>query len=303
LASSNTQFILSLLIIIIGYSAKRLKLLSERDADGISRIIFNITLPALVMNTFGTIEITGTLVLIPFILILFSFLVAFLGIFVFKNETSEKKAALSMTSVGYNIGLFAFPLVEALWGKEGLKYFGILDMGNAVIIFGLCFFLASYHTSKGSKIDIKLMLKKMFRSVPLLAYILTLFMNLIGVSYPKIFLNLTDVLSRANMPLSLLVLGIYLSFRFERSYLKSMLKALILRYGTGLAVGTLLYFTLPFEPLFRITLLMGFLLPISMTNITYSVEFKLDKKLVGAMTNLTIIISFITIWVLGLLLK
>jgi predicted permease len=82
-----------------------------------------------------------------------------------------------------------------------------------------------------------------------------------------------------------------------------MLKTLLLRYGAGLAVGTLLYFTLPFEPLFRNTLLMGLLLPISMTNITYSVEFKLDKKLVGAMTNLSIIISFISIWILGLLLK
>ncbi len=303
MTNANTQFVLSLLIIILGYAAKRLKLVTEQDGDGISRLIFNITLPALVINTFSDIKITGSLILIPFIVILFSFLVAFLGIFVFKNEAPENKGALSMTSVGFNIGLFAFPLVEALWGKEGLKYFGMLDMGNALIIFGLCFFLASYHTSEGGRLDLKVMFKKMCRSVPLLAYLLTLILNLAGLSYPKLFLNLTGVLSRANMPLSLLVLGIYLSFKFESGYVKSMLKALLFRYGTGLAVGILLYFTLPFEPLFRNTVLIGLLLPISMTNITYSVEFKFDKKLVGALTNLTIIISFIFIWILGLLLK
>lgn len=303
MTNSNTQFIISLSIILIGYAAKRMNLIKEQDGDSISRIIFNLTLPALVINTFSTIKITGSLVLLPLIVILYSFLVTFLGIFVFKKETPQNRGALSMTSVGFNIGLFAYPLIEALWGKEGLKYFGMLDMGNAFVIFGLCFFLASYHTSGGSKVNIKAMIKKMLRSVPLLAYLLTLILNLAGLSYPKIVLNLTDVLSRANMPLSLLVLGIFLSFRFEKSYIKSMIRYLFLRYGAGLTTGILLYFILPFEPLFRNTVLIGLTLPISMTNITYAVEFKFDKKLVGALTNITIIISFISIWIFGLLLK
>lgn len=303
MTNTNTQFILSLLIIAIGYGAKKLNLLKEQDGDGISRIIFNITLPALVIDTFNTIKITHSLILIPFIVILFSFLVAFLGIFVFQNEARENKGALSMTSVGFNIGLFAYPLVEALWGKEGLKYFGMLDMGNAVIIFGLCLFLASYHTSSNGKVDLREMFTKMFRSVPLLAYILTLIINLSGLHYPKIVLDLSATISRANMPLSLLVLGIFLSFKFDKWYIKSMMKTLLLRYGAGLAVGILLYFILPFEPLFRNTVLIGLILPISMTNIAYSVEFNFDKKLVGALTNLTIIISFIFLWIFGVLLS
>ncbi|MGB8451144.1 MAG: AEC family transporter [Anaerocolumna sp.] len=303
MANINTQFLLSLLIIIIGYLGKTMNLVKEEDGDGISRIIFNITLPALVINTFSTIKITPSLILIPFILIVYSFFIAFLGIFVFKKESPANKGALSMTSVGFNIGLFAYPLVEALWGKEGLKYFGMLDMGNALIIYGLCFFLASYYSSNDGKINPKDILKKMGRSVPLLAYILTLLLHLFGLSYPKIVLDLSSTLSRANMPLSLLVLGIFLSLKLEKSYWISMLKSLLLRYGVGLAVGLILYFVLPFEPLFRITVLIGLVLPISMSTTTYSVEFYFDKKLVGTLTNLTIIVSFILIWILGLLLK
>jgi len=275
----------------------------EQDGEGISRIIFNITLPALVINTFSTINITPSLILLPFIVIIYSFFVAFLGIFVFKKESPANKGALSMASVGFNIGLFAYPLVEALWGNEGIKYFGMLDMGNALIIFGLCFFLASYYSSGNGKISPKEIYKKMYKSVPLLAYILTLVLNLSGLSYPKIILDVSAALSKANMPLSLLVLGIFLSFKFEKSYWTGMLKSLALRYGTGLIIGTLLYFVLPFEPLFRNTVLIGLVLPISMSTITYSVEFNFDKKLVGTLTNMTIIISFILMWVLGLLLK
>jgi malate permease and related proteins len=303
LANINTQFLLSLFIIMIGYIGKKLNLVKEEDGDGISRIIFNITLPALVINTFSTIKITHSLILLPFILIVYSFFIAFLGIFVFKKESPSNKGALSMTSVGFNIGLFAYPLVEALWGKEGLKYFGMLDMGNALIIYGLCFFLASYYSSNDGKINPKDILKKMGRSIPLLAYILTLLLHLFGLSYPKIVLDLSSTLSRANMPLSLLVLGIFLSLKLDKSYWISMLKSLLLRYGVGLAVGLILYFVLPFEPLFRITVLIGLVLPISMSTTTYSVEFNFDKKLVGTLTNLTIIVSFILIWILGLLLK
>ncbi|WFR57440.1 AEC family transporter [Anaerocolumna sp. AGMB13025] len=296
----NSQFLLSLLIIALGYISKRLNLVKEQDGEGISRIIFNFTLPSLVINTFSTIKVEPSLALIPVINIVYCTFLAALAVFFFKKEFQKNKGVFSMTSVGFNIGLFAYPLVEALWGKEGLKYFGMFDMGNALIVFGLCFFMASYYSSEDGKVDFKELLKKISTSVPLLVYILTLLLNVTGLSYPKTVLEVTGILSKANMPLSLLVLGIYLSFSFEKSYWKSMFKVLALRYGIGLLVGLLLFFTLPFEPMFRYTVLIGLVLPISMTVIPYSVQFNYDKKFVGTLTNFTIIISFILVWIIGL---
>lgn len=300
LTNVNSQFLLSLLIISLGYFAKRLNLVKEQDGEGISRVIFNFTLPSLVISTFSTIKVDPTLILLPFINIVYCVLAALAALFIFRKESRKNKGALSMTSAGFNIGLFAYPLVESLWGVEGLKYFGMFDMGNALIVFGLCFFLASYYSSNEGKVDFKEMLKRVTRSVPLLAYMLTLILNISGLSYPKVVIDISKILSRANMPLSLLVLGIYLSFTFEKSYWTSMLKVLLLRYGAGLIIGTVLYFLLPFEPLFRNAVLIGMVLPISMTVIPYSVQFNYDHKFVGTLTNFTIIISFILVWVLGL---
>jgi malate permease and related proteins len=300
LGNVNSQFLTSLLIIFLGYIGKRFDLVKERDGEGISRIIFNFTLPSLVITTFSTIKIDASLILLPFINITYCVFMAILAILIFRNQPKKNKGVLTMTSTGFNIGLFAYPLVESLWGIEGLKYFGMFDMGNALIVFGLCFFIAGYYSSDEAGVNINDILKRIIRSIPLLAYMVTLALNIAGLQYPKIMLDVAKIVSRANMPLSLLLLGIYLSFNFDKSYWKDMGAVLALRYGVGILVGMVLYFILPLEQLFRYTVLIGMVLPISMTIIPYSVHFNYDERFVGTLTNFTIIISFILVWILGL---
>lgn len=296
----NSQFMLSMLIIILGYVSKRINLIREQDGEGISRLIFNFTLPALVIVTFSSIKVEGSLLLLPIINIVFCCAVVLIALFVFKKEPRVRKGMMCMTSAGFNIGLFAYPLVESIWGQEGLKYFGMFDMGNAVIVFGLCYFVASYFSTDQGTVDFKVILKKITGSIPLITYIITLIINVSGLQYPGVVIDISKVLSRANMPLTLLLLGVYLSFSFEKSYWKGIGKVLGLRYGVGLLVGILLYFLLPFEPLFRYTALIGVVLPISMTVIPYSVQFNYDHKFVGTLNNFSIIISFILVWIIGL---
>jgi malate permease and related proteins len=296
----NSQFILSMLIIILGYVSKRINLIKEQDGEGISRLIFNFTLPALVIVTFSSIKVEGALLLLPIINIVFCCAVVLISLFLFRKEPRVRKGMMCMTAAGFNIGLFAYPLVESIWGQEGLKYFGMFDMGNALIVFGVCYFVASYFSTDQGTVDLKVILKKITGSIPLITYIITLLINVSGLQYPGIIIDISKVLSRANMPLTLLLLGVYLSFTFEKSYWKGIGKVLGLRYGIGLIVGILLYFFLPFEPLFRYTALIGLVLPISMTVIPYSVQFKYDHKFVGTLNNFSIIISFILVWIIGL---
>jgi malate permease and related proteins len=296
----NSQFILSMLIIVLGYVSKRINIIKETDGEGISRIIFNFTLPALVIATFSSIKVDGSLFLLPIINMLFCSAMILIALYLFRNESRVRRGMMCMTAAGFNIGLFAYPLVESLWGQEGLKYFGMFDMGNAVIVFGVCYFAASYFSTDEGTVDFKAMLKKITGSIPLITYVITLLINVSGLKYPGIIIDISKVLSRANMPLSLLLLGVYLSFSFEKSYWKGMGKVLGLRYGIGLTVGALLYFLLPFEPLFRYTALIGIVLPISMTVIPYSVQFNYDHKFVGTLNNFSIIISFILVWIIGL---
>jgi predicted permease len=294
----NHQFLLSMLVIALGYVMKTFDIIKEQDGEGLARIIFNITLPALIITTFSTITIDFSLILITLISVLYGTGMALLGLFVFKKEVRSTRGMLSMMLPGFNIGLFAYPLVEAIWGQEGLKYFGMFDVGNSLVLFILCYLIASHFSSENAALDVKSAFGKLAKSIPLLAYVTTFLFAVSGLRFPQIVLDITPVLAKANMPLSLLLLGINLNFSFTLSYWKNIGRVLAFRYVIGLMAGGAFFFFMPFETLLKYTLLIGLILPIGMAVIPYSVEFNYDQRFVGTLTNITIFISFSLIWLI-----
>lgn len=292
----NSQFAISLSIILLGYFLKKVSILKESDGEVISRLIFNITLPSIVINVFSTMDIDKSLLLIPIICFVFGLIMTGVALIVFKGQSGRERGMLMMLVPSFNIGLFAYPLVESLWGKSGLKYFGMFDMGNSFITFGVCYIIASIYSSSEGEVCYKNILSKVLHSIPFLSYIITLTLNLLGFSFPKPITEITGIISKANMPLALLLLGIYLSFSFKKEYLKNMAKIIALRYIIGLGVGILFYTFVPLDPMFKKTMLIGFILPISLSVIPYSVEFGYDSRFVATVNNLTIVISFALMW-------
>ena len=54
-----------------------------------------------------------------------------------------------------NIGLFAYPLVEAIWPSKGMIYFGMVDIGGAIIMFGITYFVGSYFSEGSDQFNFK----------------------------------------------------------------------------------------------------------------------------------------------------
>lgn len=296
--NANDQFLLSMLIIILGYVFKKINLIREQDGECLSRIIFNITLPALIINTFNTIVIDFSLILITIIGIVYGVFMALLGVFIFKNEDRKTRGMLSMLIPSFNIGLFAYPLVEAIWGQEGIKYFGMFDVGNSIVVFGVSYIVAGYFSSDSTDLKFTNIVTKLLKSVPLMSYIMVFCLAMSGLHFPEIVLDFTKVLARANMPLSLLLLGAYLSFSLDANHLKNLSKVLAIRYLTGLIIGMTFFFIMPFDKMFQQTMLIGFLLPIPTAVIQYAIEFDYDQKFVGTVTNVTILLSFFLVWII-----
>jgi len=222
----------------------------------------------------------------------------FFALYVFRNKPVKEKGMLTILVPAYNIGLFAYPLVSSIWGDEGLRYFGMFDIGNSFIIFGSNYIIASKYSGEVSSVDYKSILKKVATSISLLAYTGTLIFKITGLNFPDFLLNIAGTLSKGNTPLSLLLLGLYLSFNFNAGHLANMLKVLAMRYVPGLLTGILIYLFLPANMLYRTTLMVGMILPISLATIPYSVQFKYDSKFVGTLNNITIVASFILMWIM-----
>jgi predicted permease len=302
MADVNSQFLLSLVLIIVGYIIKKVNLISERDGEGLAKIILNITLPALILDTITTIEIDPALSLLPVIAVAYSFSLILLPFFLFRKQDRTMRGNLMICTVGFNIGLFAYPLIEGIFGSEGLTYIAMFDIGNAFVIFGLCYVVAVKFSPTEAQVNAKYIAKKLLTLIPLMSYVIALIINLSGGTFPDFVSGIFDFVGKANGPLVLILLGIYLNFSFERSHWKPLLKVLGIRYGIGLAVGLILFFVLPYALLFRVILLVSFIMPIGMAVVPYSVEFGYDRHLTGAMVNLSIMASFGLIWlILGLI--
>jgi predicted permease len=296
--NANEQFLLSMLIIMLGYVFKRVNIIKEKDGESLSRIIFNITLPALIINTFNTIIIDFSLILITVIGIIYGLFMAILGVFVFRNEDKKTRGMLSMLIPSFNIGLFAYPLVEAIWGHEGIKYFGMFDVGNSLVVFGISYIVAGYFSSESSDLNFTSISSKLLKSIPLLSYIIVFCLAVLDLHFPGVVLDFTKILAKANMPLSLLLLGVYLSFSLNASHIKNITKVLAVRYLTGLLVGTTFFFIMPFDKMFKYTMLIGFVLPVPTAVIQYAIEFDYDQNFIGTVANITILLSFFLVWLI-----
>ncbi len=52
-------------------------------------------------------------------------------------------------------------------------------------------------------------------------------------------------------------------------------------------------------PMLANTVLIGFILPASTTSVVYAIRYQYNTKIVGTIVNITIIVSFVLIWLLA----
>lgn len=306
MADVNYTFFLSLIIILIGFLFKKSKIITEENGRSIAKIVFNATLPALIFKTVISIEITPSLTLLSIIPIGYALVVFITSYIIYRKKDISIKGLSLMSVIGYNVVHLAFPLIQGIWGSEGLKYIAMFDIANGFVIFVMSYLIGSIFSpineTKDRKVIFKKSIRKLITSGPLLAYLIALPLNLIGIVLPIFISDLFDILGRANSALTLLLLGIFLNFHFDKSKWENILKVLGIRYIFGLSIGLLLFFLLPFNILYKGILSIALILPIGLAIIPYAVEFKYDEELAGMTINLSIIISFILMWLLILIL-
>ena len=103
---------------------------------------------------------------LPLIAMAFGMVSSWIGFQMFKNEPSEYRGILTMGSAGWNLGLFAYPLIEGIWGWEGLTYAIMFDLGNSVINFMVNYGMGTYLSREKPAQNPKLhVLKRIFTPV------------------------------------------------------------------------------------------------------------------------------------------
>ncbi|QLK86628.1 AEC family transporter [Staphylococcus sp. 17KM0847] len=293
------NFMIILLLIAVGYMLKRLNFITGADSKVISTIVLNVTLPAVVIVNLNDVSLTPSLSILPVMMVLYGILTKVLIVLMFLKYTNEVRGTVAMMIASMNIGIFAYPLVQQIWPDKGLIYFGMADIGGAIVMFGLTYFVATYFKNMGGGLNPKLILSNMIKSVPLMTYIVMLILNVLSIRLSDNMIRFFDVLGQANLPLSMILLGVLMDFKLDRRYLPLTLKYLGLHYGFGFFFGTLVYLFLPVtDPMIKTTLQLIWVLPVGVAALSYAVQFRYRTLPVIAMSsNVTIVISIIILYV------
>lgn len=297
---ANSVFLITLAVIIFGFIIKKAGYVTEKDGKTISRFLMHTTFPALMLISTIRIKFAPDLFLIPITALLLGSVMIGTAWVAFRHYPNDLRGLLTMGSSGFNTGLFAFPIIEGIWGRDALVYAIMYDIGNTAVVFGLVYSAGNYFASKeqGSA-ELGVIIKRVFRSPPLQAMIIGLLINALAIPIPIIAIDFLDVLAKGNKPLVLLLMGVYLSFALDKKQIGGISKVLMIRYACGIMAVCLIYaFMSP--SLFRSILIVCVVLPIGMTLLPFSDELHYDSRVAGLLVNLTLLISFGLMWALVL---
>ncbi|SHE47110.1 hypothetical protein SAMN02746089_00285 [Caldanaerobius fijiensis DSM 17918] len=288
------KILLNITTLFFGYIIKRLRILPEGTGDVLSKFILYITLPATILNVFMNSKIYPQLFILPVTSIILGVLTFVFGYFVIRKIDLESKTkwTLLISICGYNVGLFAFPFVQQVYGNKGLINMAMFDMGNSFIVFGLAYGI-SFLASEKEKIDLKAIVKKILLFLPLDVYVLSIVMNLMGIKFGKIPQQFISQLSIPNGVLALFTIGYFLDFNLNKDELKALVTGLFIKFLPGVLLFLLIPLIFSTKLLIIKVITIGAILPTPMVAVIYSSDRGLNVKLSSIFVTATILVSLV----------
>jgi len=285
------------LMIVLGYTLKRVGFFKKEDFRVLSRIVLDITLPCAIITNFSSFSFELSLILLAVLGLLCNVLLAAAGWFWGRKGGPESKAFGMINCAGYNIGCFTLPYVQSFLGPTGVVAACLFDSGNAIACNGGTYGVASC-VGAGGKFSFKAVGKKLITSVPFITYMIMLIMATFRIPTPGPILTFTQIVGSANSFMAMLMLGVGFELKLEKRYLSRIGTALLVRYTLSVLLALSFYFLLPFPLEVRQVAAIVAFAPVSSASVPYTGKMNGDVGLAGAINSCSIVISIMIITVL-----
>lgn len=276
------------LLIFAGMALKYLAIIKKEDASVFLRLVFYLTMPCLVLTNIPNTVITADYfylpLLPPIIGVILFFLSRFIGIKLKLERTTLGVFVIS--SLILNTA-FLFPFVATILGDEGISRILILDVGNAIMIFGFAYYQACKYGNHGlTRIQF---LKRFLNAVPLWAIIIAVLMNFAGLKLEGPLLKFTKITGDLTIPLLLISVGVFFEPRLV--HFKLSMLAIFIRMGLGMILGLILVHLFELEGITRYVAILGTATPIGYNTLTFSSIENLDKEFAAGLVSTSILIA------------
>jgi malate permease and related proteins len=280
-------------LVVVGFLLKIIGVIRPEDGSLLSRLILKVTLPAVIFLSVSRADVDP---LSLALLALFSFLVALIlrvlsgRIAAWLKLEPAIAGVIILGSMVMNVGTFIFPVIQTVFGQEGVSRLAAFDVGNSFMASGYGFYIASCFGNK-SPCGYGSSLKKVATLPILWALVLGLIVNLTGLTLPNFIIKMLMPISSANTPLAMIALGVFVNFKFPNWKLIGL--TVFLRMGMGFLLGQGIVLLFNLQGLDRTIVTLGSAAPIGMVPMVYAVSEGLDTEFAAACISLSIIIGVI----------
>ena len=222
-----SSIILLFLCLFIGIAIQRVKNFPKNTATVLNQYILFVALPAMALHYLPKIKLSWDLLLpasVAWIAFGLSF-VLFNFLRKIYNWSKKLTGCLIITAGLGNTSFVGIPIIQALYGEEGLNTLIIVDLPGTFVVLSTVGVLVAtmYSNQKGTGESI---LKKMFRFPPLLAFLVGLAMVLLQVDFPEALSTTFKQLSATISPVALISVGYQLKFKTYGKHFKFLILGL-----------------------------------------------------------------------------
>jgi predicted permease len=275
-------------IFVAGATLRSFGLLGKVHADRIASLVFSISLPATILVSLDRMAFSTTAWKMPlaacavtcFILLCSWSLARLLRL------PRAMQGGFLLATGCINSVYFAYPVVLATLGDEGLAQAILFDLGQTTLTLTLLFGLALWHGAGVA--TTRSILMRFLSSAPLWALCGSLTLTIFDLHLPAWLREGLIPIHLTTTPLASLVLGLSISFSVLRHTLPLALLGVVIRMGGGLLLGFAVAWLLNLSGIERAIVILVSAMPSALIALIFAADTGLDEDLVTSIVALSI---------------
>lgn len=202
-----SNLILIFVCLILGIVLKRSKIVPENFHSSLNAFVINISLSAFSLYYISKIELNSSVIfpaLVPWIGIFFAIIFFYILGKIFSWKHSVIGALIMCAGFG-NTSFIGIPVIQALYGEEGLKTVMLVDQPGFIALSTVGILTANFYS--GSKDSLLKHLTKIIKFPPFIAFIIALILNAFSIEIPQEIDETLLKLGSTTVPLALVSVG------------------------------------------------------------------------------------------------
>jgi predicted permease len=275
-------------LFFVGMLLRRSGLLAARHGALLLRIAVFAGLPAIFLGTVSRLPLRAALGRLPAVAIVTVLATGLAAALVGRRLALPRGAfgGLLVCAMTMNVA-FEMPFVLAAWGERAFSELALFDMGNALMLSTVVYYIAARFGGHAQSARGALM--RLLAFPPLWAMTLALMLNLVHLPPPAPLATALTGIGRALVLLIVVALG--LLFDGRRLATAPVLWTVAARSLFGLAIGWLAASLFGLEPELHSLALLGAAAPIGFASVVAAHRESLDEELVVSAASLSALLG------------